>query len=62
MVGKKITVIAKGDLGFHPDHGQIVAGRKYTIFEEQFAEQLFHRPKNWTPLWERKKKNTEEDK
>lgn len=37
----KITVIGKGNLGFSPKFGEIVAGQEYTIEEEDFADQLF---------------------
>ncbi len=39
----KINVIGKGNLGFSPKFGEIVAGQEYTIEEEDFADQLFDR-------------------
>ncbi len=44
----QITVKAKGDLGFHLFHGQIIQGGSYTMEEEQWSEQLFERP---SPEW-----------
>ena len=35
----------KGDLGIHPKHGQLIPGSKLTIEEEDFAAELFERPK-----------------
>lgn len=40
----KIDVTAKIDGGVHLKYGEIKAGRTYTIDEEDFGEQLFHRP------------------
>lgn len=49
----KITVTAKITAGTHPTHGAIIAGQTYEIDEAEFAEELFHRPDGWLPLWER---------
>ena len=35
----------KGDLGIHPKHGQLTPGSTLTIEEEDFAVELFERPK-----------------
>jgi len=40
----KIDVTAKIDAGVHLKYGEIKAGRTYTIDEEDFGDQLFHRP------------------
>lgn len=49
----QIKVKAKIDAGRHRTHGEIVEDQEYTIFEDEFAKELFHRPKGWTPPWER---------
>lgn len=48
-----IKVTAKGNLGIHPVHGEIVENREYDIDENDFGDQLFHRPEGWVPPWER---------
>jgi hypothetical protein len=40
----QITVTAKGNLGWSPVFGEIIAGQKYTIDEKNFAPELFERP------------------
>ena len=50
----QITVTAKGDFGFHPKHGLIKKGEKYTIDERDYADQLFDPPTpDYKPIWER---------
>lgn len=38
-----IEVVAKVTAGVHPEHGPIIEGQRYTIREDQFADQLFER-------------------
>ena len=37
----------KGGLGIHPKHGQLFPKAKITIEEEEFAPELFERPKGF---------------
>lgn len=44
----KIVVVAKIDAGILLKYGEIQAGKKYEIDEEDFGDQLFERP---SPGW-----------
>lgn len=39
-----IIVIGKGNLGYSPKFGEIIAGQEYTIAVEDFAPELFDHP------------------
>jgi hypothetical protein len=44
LTGEIVTVIGKGDLGWHPIHGDILEGKEYKIDSAYMTDELFILP------------------